>query len=357
MNRASSLPRRLRRRLLTRSLEGLVEWSALTDPVPGYTIVIGCVTDLSGIALANLEALRRCDLSGCAELLLVFDRPLAEVHVLNELPESVAGAPVRVLGYEAHQARAARRIGWGWVYSWMSWSIGVGAARTRAVCLHDLDAMPLSSDLFLRLFEEFERSGAIFQGVRPYSGNGLVEADGFVTTYEMMLDAGVLRERARALEAFSRFGKRDDSWIDFDTFLYLQERLGERHLFEIDPEELFHPSQLLCQFTDHLNAPDRLPPGGGNLSLLAYLLHLGGEHRHLEEGTQALDAGGTRIIVGSRELDLSELPLEKLEWQRTQVERLERFLFDEVRPEVAHWLDSLQAALSPGGTIRSGRGR
>ena len=272
MSSASSMPRRLRRRLLTRSLVDLVKWAPLESPAPGYTIVIGCVTDLAGIAMANLKALERCDLTRCAELLLVFDRPIAEVHVLNELPESVGGAPVRVLGYDARQARTSRRIGWGWVYSWLSWSIGVGAARTRAVCLHDLDAMPLEGGLFERLFEEFERSGATFQGVRPYSGNGFVEADGFVTTYEMFLDAGVLRERAKAIEAFSRFGKREGSWVDYDTFLYLEERLGGRHLFEVDPEELFHPSQLLCQFTDHLNDPDRLPPGGGNLSLLPYLL-------------------------------------------------------------------------------------
>jgi len=349
---ASSLPSRLRRRLLTRSLEGLVEWSPLKDPKPGYTIVIGCVTDLAGIALANLAALERCDLTECTELLLVFDRPLAEVHVLNDLPESLGGTPVRVLGYDTAQARTSRRIGWGWVYSWMSWSIGVGAARTRAVCLHDLDAMPLSRSLFERLFEEFERSGATFQGVRPYSGNGFVETDGFVTTYEMVLDACALRERARAIEAFSRFGRREGAWVDYDTFLYLQERLGGRHLFEVEAEELFHPSQLLCQFTDHLNDPDRLPPGGGNLALLAYLLHLGGESAQLEAAQRALEAGGTTILVGPRELDLSELPSEKLDWQRTQVERLETFLFDGVRPKVAAWLAALESALSPAGTRR-----
>ena len=212
--------------------------------------------------------------------------------------------------------------------------------------------MPLASDLFERLYEEFERSGATFQGVRPYSGNGFVEADGFVTTYEMFLDALVLRERARAIEAFSRFDKRDGSWVDYDTFLYLEERLGGRHLFEVDPEELFHPSQLLCQFTDHLNDPDRLPPGGGNLSLLAYLLHLGGESAQLEAAQRALEAGGTTVQVGPRDLDLAALPPERLDWQQTQVERLETFLFDGVRPEVAAWLAALRSALSPTGTMR-----
>jgi len=336
--------------MLTRSLQDLVKWSPLEEPKPGYTIVIGCVTDLAGIALANLKALDRCDLSRCAQLTLVFDRPLSEVHVLSELPDSVGGAPLRVLGYSARQARIARRIGWGWVYSWLSWSIGVGAAKTRAVCLHDLDAMPLTGELFERLFDEFERSGATFQGVRPYSGNGFVEADGFVTTYEMFLDASVLRERAQAIEAFSRFGKRDSVWVDYDTFLYLEERLGGRHLFEVDPEELFHPSQLLCQYTDHLNDPGRLPAGGGNLSLLAYLLHVGGESASLDAAREALEAGGTRVPVGPRELDLFDLPMERLDWQETQVQRLESFLFDGVRPEVSGWLSALRRALSAAGT-------
>ena len=121
-------------------------------------------------------------------------------------------------------------------------------------------------------------------------------------------------------------------------------------LFEVDAEELFHPSQLLCQFTDHKNDPDRLPPGGGNLSLLAYLLHLGGDSAQLEAAQRALEAGGTTIPVGPRELDLSALPLERLDWQQTQVERLEIFLFDGVRPEVSAWLAALRSALSPTGT-------
>ena len=350
MSGASSLPRRLRRRLLTRSLQDLVKWSPLEEPRPGYTIVIGCVTDLAGIALANLKALERCDLSRCAQLTLVFDRPLSEVHILNELPQSVGGVPLCVLGYSARQARTSRRIGWGWVYSWLSWSIGVGAAQTRAVCLHDLDAMPLAADLFERLFDEFERSGATFQGVRPYSGNGFVEEDGFVTTYEMFLDASVLRERARAIEAFSRFGKRDGVWVDYDTFLYLEERIGGRHLFEVDPEELFHPSQLLCQYTDHLNDPDRLPAGGGNLSLLAYLQYVGGESAPLDAAREALEAGGTSVPVGPRALDLAALPLERFDWQETQVQRLESFLYDGVRPEVDAWLAALRRALSAAGT-------
>lgn len=348
-----SLPRRLRRRLLTRSLEDLVEWFPLNEPEPGYTIVIGCVTDLAGIALANLEALGRCDLQKCAEVLLVFDRQLAEVAVLDDLPESVAGAPVRVLGYDASQERTARRVAWGWVYSWMSWSIGIGAARTRAVLLHDLDAMPLTPDFFARVTAEFESSGAIFQGVRPYSGNGLVEADGFVTTYEMVLDACVLRSEARPIEAFSRFRKRDGVWVDYDTFLYLEERLAGRHLYAVDAEELFHPSQLLCQYTDHLHDPERLPAGGGNLALLAYLLHVGGETEPMAAALRALAAGGSVIPVGARELELRGLPPEALAWQRTQVERLEAFLFGGVRPEVAQWLDALGAVLSPrAGTTR-----
>jgi len=350
MSGASSLARRLRRRLLTRSLEGLVEWERLDQPKPGYTIVIGCVTDLAGIALANLRALERCDLSRCQELLLVFDRPLSEVHVLNELPERVGETPVRVMGYSSVQARKSRRIGWGWVYSWLSWSIGIGAAETRAVCLHDLDAMPLAEDLFERLFDEFECSAAIFQGVRPYSGNGFVEADRFVTTYEMFLDAEVLRERARAIEAFSRFGKRDGDWVDYDTFLYLEERLGGRHLFEVDPEELFHPSQLLCQYTDHLNESERLPLGGGNLSLLAYLLHVGGDSAPLEAARRALETGATSVPVGPKELDLAALPSGRLDWQETQVQRLESFLYGGVRPEVSGWLAAMRAALSAAGT-------
>lgn len=338
---------------MTFSLKDLVCWSPLEDPAPGYTIVIGCVTELSGLALANLKTLERCDLSGAAEILLVFDRPLSQVDVLSRLPEAVAGRPVRTLGYTQQQDRVARRIGWGWVYSWMSWSIGVGASRTRAVILHDLDAMPLSGDLFARLNASFQSSNAIFQGVRPYSGNGFTEADGFVTTYEMFLDAEVLRSKAEAIEAFSRFGRRGEDWVDYDTFLYLEERLGSAELYPLGAEELFHPSQLLCQYTDHLNAPHRLPAGGGNLVLLPYLLHLGGEEGPFYEALEALKGGSNRIPLRAKMLRLEGASPEQLTWQRVQVERLELFLFGVVRPEIADWLNAVvEAAMPVSGTMR-----
>ena len=86
--------------------------------------------------------------------------------------------------------------------------------------------------------------------------------------------------------------------------------------------------------------------------MLAYLLHLGGESAQLEAAQRALEAGATTVPVGSRDLDLAALPSERLDWQQTQVERLETFLFDGVRPEVAAWLAALRSALSPTGTRR-----
>ena len=341
-----SLPRRIRRQLITRSLSRLVDWQPLDEPQPGYTIIIGCVTELAGVALANLRALDRCDLSGAAEILLVFDRPLEQVDVMSRLPRTIAGRPVRTLGYDARQDQTARRIGWGWVYSWMSWSIGIGASRTRSVVLHDLDAMPLSQDLFARLSVEFESSKAVFQGVRSYEGNGFVEDDGFVATYEMFLDARVLRAEAQAIEAFSRFGKRGGSWVDYDTFLYLEERFDSSTLSPVDAEDLFHPSQLLCQYTDHLNAPHRLPAGGGNLVLLPYLLHLGGDEESFDRALDALRGGGSSIPLRGKSLDLAGAAPEKVEWQRVQVERLEAFLFGEVRSEIEEWLDATGAAVT-----------
>ena len=348
-----TLLHRFRRGLITRSLSRLIEWTPLNEPVPGYTIVIGCVTELAGLAVANLKALGRCDLTGAVEILLVFDRPLDQVAAVTGLPESVSGIPVRVLGYSVSQDRAARRISWGWVYAWMSWSIGIAESRTRAVLLHDLDAMPLKSDLFLKLSASFAASGSTFQGVRPYSGNGFVEADGFVATYEMLLDASVLREKAKAIDAFSRFGKRDGVWVDYDTFLSLEERLGSCSICPVEAEDLFHPSQLLCQYTDHLNTPHRLPAGGGNLVLLPYLLYVGGAEEMFVEALAVLKEGGSSFLIRSKRLDISGANSEQVEWQRVQVERLETSLFQGLRPEVAEWLEVTgRAATAAPGTKR-----
>ena len=78
---------------------------------------------------------------------------------------------VRLIGYDERQHRIARRISWGWVYGWMSWCLAIRHARTRAVIIHDLDAMPLEAEFFERALRTIEtQDRPEFCGIGKYTG-------------------------------------------------------------------------------------------------------------------------------------------------------------------------------------------
>ena len=202
------LAARARRAPLRLALRDLVRWEPLPDPEPGYTVVIAAMRDLAEVCLANLELVGRMNLGNARELLVVMD------CTADELPEGfveratdlVRQVPVRVLTYNAAQHRVSHFIDWGWVYSWLSWSKAIAAARSRYVLLHDLDAMPLDPDLFERQYRAIEDSDAAFQGVSWYTSSGFKPEDRLATTFEMILDAAVVRATFQPLDAFNDHG-------------------------------------------------------------------------------------------------------------------------------------------------------
>ena len=87
--------------------------------------------------------------------------------------------------------------------------------------------------------------------------------------------------------------------------------------------------------------------------LLPYLLRLGGDEDSFDQALDALKGGGSSIPLRGKSLELSGAAPEKVEWQRVQVERLEVFLFGEVRSEIEEWLNATGAAVtSSSGTMR-----
>jgi hypothetical protein len=86
----------------------------------------------------------------------------------------------------------------------MSWSLAIGHARTRAVIIHDLDALPLASGILDQIYEHWLEEEAEFCGIRRYTGNGITEDMGLVTTFELALDAAYLR---RTFPPFDLFNK------------------------------------------------------------------------------------------------------------------------------------------------------
>jgi hypothetical protein len=338
------------RGLLRAVLRPLVRWSPMTDPRPGYTVIIGCSTPLMAMLGVNLRMLAAQRAENLREVLVVFDRRRSPAHAALEerVRAEHPNLPARFLYYRGVQERVARAIQWGWVYSWMSWCTGIAHATTRHVVLHDFDAILLHPGVLEARFAEIVRRGHEFVGVSLYKGNGVEASDGLVTTFELILDAAFVRERFRPIHAFNHVTTHHGRTVDFDTFLYVQSRAGARSVLPVDEEAMVHPSQMICQYVDHLNG--RLPAiEANNLLLIPYFMYLSGEPGPFREVRRRLDgAGERRVNIFGKPADLSRLSPVHAAWLSKQAFRLERAIAGEVREEVRSYFGAIEAMASGG---------
>jgi len=333
---------RSQRALLRAALRPLVRWSPLNDACDGYTIVIGCRSDLIPLLRANLITLQRQDQMGLHRIILVIDAPVAVVpRLATTLRSEFRSLPLDFVFYSTWQHRFARWINWAWVYSWMSWSLGIASSQTRHVILHDLDAMLIRNDILRERFEAITTRGHQFIGERYYHGNGVDRNDHLASTYELVLDATFLRSRFQPIDLFNHVTRVGGRSIDYDTLLWVQTQAGESSVLPIDADDMMHPSQMICQYTELVERgiqPERQP----NLPMIPYFYSVGGDTSALTELTQMMaeSADGSVAFFGRR-LDLSVLSLDHALWLRDQSYRLERAVCNSIRPIVSEYFQAL----------------
>lgn len=323
-------------------LLGLVSWQSLSSPSPGYTVVIAAMHRLWPVLVANLQLIARMDLTGMREVVVVFDCEEQEIpRVVRDQIADLAGRglKVRLMGYTAKQAAVARSIQWGWVYSWMSWCIGIGSASTRWVLLHDLDALPIDEKLFQHLAQTAQRHDVQFQGARFYAGCGVVADMGLVTTFEMVLDAQWLRGHSVPYDGFNKVRIVDGRSVDFDTFLSVQRRAPRRRVEPIAEHQLVHPSQLVCQYTDHIaGRRDRTSPIN-RLPILAYFMRLGDPSSDLNTLASGIaDPERESVLLWGKPLNIGSIPPETWAWMEKQIRRVEQHLYGATRPGIEDFL-------------------
>lgn len=333
--------KRVKRHMMLRAIRNLASWQPLTNPEPGYTVVIACMRELASIATANITAVARMNLTDMRELLLVFD------CTESELPPSVVSLvaslrdriPVRILSYSPEQQRTTAKLRWGWVYAWLSWSIGVGAAKTRHVILHDLDALPLNPHLFDERYKQAVQAGSTFHGVRWYHGNGITESMRLVVTFELVLDAAHMRRSFRPFHVFNHVALVGGHYVDFDTFLYTQWKSEGRTVQALPESQLVHPTQMICQYTDFVAGRERFETKGHNLLLIPYYSFLGGDRGALEAvSDQCADPNATTVPFAGLHLPLTHMAPSQWAWLEKQIRRTEQALFKRTRPEVERYL-------------------
>jgi hypothetical protein len=334
---AKVLIKRMKRLPMHLMIRDLVSWRPLEIPEDGYTIAIACMRGLAPVVAANLKMCAATSSPNLREIILVFDCPENEIPELvrQVIREDCSSIDVRLLGYDKNQSRVARRINWGWVYAWASWCLAIGQARTRAVILHDLDAMPISPDFFERIYENWSQGGLPFCGIRQYQGNGVQADMGLVGTFELALDAEYMRRTFRPFDLFNKLKVIDGRVVDFDTTLYAQWLSPGCIVKPFDEERLVHPHQLICQYTDLVAGRSNYSHRSHSLFLLSYFQYLGGDPENLISASSGLlDDNAQSVVLFGKTAFVDGVTPEHWAWIEKQIRRLEHTLFVNTRPEI-----------------------
>ncbi len=323
------------------AIRKLVDWKPLTDPSEGYSIAIACMNSLAPLAVANIRLLARQDRQNLREIILVFDRSIEDVDpsVRAAVEEHAEGLKITLIGYDSRQYKTARAINWGWVFSWMSWSLAISREQTRAVIIHDLDAMPVSADFFEGLYASWLESRPHFCGSRRYVGNGVVAEMELVTTFELTLDAVYLRSHFKPFDLFNKLRLVDGEVVDFDTMLHVQHQSPSRVLRPVDETALVHPTQLICNYTDLIAGRSNFRGRSHLLLMLPHLLSIGNDPTLLDEvGGGLRYPAVNRLAFRGKELYIDGLRPGDWAWMEKQIRRLEQGLFGHTRPEIRAFL-------------------
>ena len=344
-NRIKYLLTKARRWVVRRVIRGLPSWRPMASPQDGYTVVIGCNTRLSAMLGCNLDLIARQRRDNLREVIVVFDRPADEAA--KRLEEEVAarfdGLAIRFVYYTRAQAAKLQRIGWAWCYAWLSWCLGMAEARTRWVLLHDFDALPLCDRFFEQRYAGAIDSGAQYYGIRWYEGNGVEQSDRLTTTFEMVLDAAFVRERFEPIDLFNMVTMHNGRSVDFDTLLYAQAVAGRSAMDPADPEDLVHPSQMICQFTHLVERGELIAPENHSLLMIPYYVYLSGVGEPLERISEQLaDRSRGSVSFYGCDLDLSRLSLAHARWMTEQAMRVEHRLGDP-RAQVVDYFSRIEA--------------
>jgi hypothetical protein len=335
---------RWQRWLLRAVIRNLVRWEPMTRPVPGYTVIVGVPAPLERIALPSLKLIARQDRENLHEVLVVCDRPKAQMPtpIEEELQYAFPTLPMRFFYWSDTQRRVVNWLKFSWVDAWLSWCTGISRARTRHAFLHDLDAMLLRPTILQQQYRAIVDAEAPFVGVRHYCGNGIEPSDGFAVTFELMFDAEMVRRELDPVDLFNRVCRFEGRRVELDIFLHAQTILGQADHVPVDASDLVHPGQLFNQFNELRRRSTYTLPESNNLPLIPYFLYLAGEPAVLSEHREAFEAAdGEHVRFLGLQMDASRLSSSHAAWLVEQAKRLEQAFAGGLRPEVAMYLSAI----------------
>jgi hypothetical protein len=295
---------------------------------------------MTGAVLRMLQRQHRTNLD---RILVVFDRPRERIAfpVESRMCERFPDLPLTFLYYNPQQARTLGAIAWGWAYAWLSWSIGIAHTTTKHAILQDFDALLLRPDMLEERYSTILSRSDEYVGTRWYSGGGVEEEDRLVVTPELVFDAGFVRQQFRPIDLFNHITIHNGRTVDFDTMLYAQSLGGKKSVLPLTEQEWVHPSQMICQYVEHVNG--RSVPPRNNLLMIPYFMKFGGESDLFDRVLGDLRAGRhENLFLFGRPISLKSMPLAHAQWLKKQAFRLEEGFGSHPPPDVQEYFESIE---------------
>ncbi|NHA15360.1 hypothetical protein [Thioalkalivibrio sp. XN279] len=262
------------------------------------------------------------------KVIVVVDGPAGCIDpaIESQATAVLSGTPLKFFYYSARQSAIAEKLCLPYLYSWLSWSIGISHATTRHILLHDYDALLLDNSITNR-FSLFKESKAKVQGISWYNVNGICRDDRLATTFEAFVDLEWLLGFP-PIKMFNQIGYKSGHTRDYDTLLELQHKHLEpekRAIVPMNEESLVHPTQMIHQYTMFRRDPHKAMPCG-SLPMIPFFEWLSGADSAIRAVTQRINSSANPAAVDffgdGRMLNFSLLHIDSVDWNLKQMVRV-----------------------------------
>lgn len=331
------------REKLRATIRNIVQWEPLKSPKPGCTAIIGVCSRLPDVLAANLRCLNASRWPSLKSVIAIVDgtESALPANFEQRLCEAYPDLNLRFLYYSPAQSALAEKVKLPYIYSWLSWCIGIKHVQTRYVLIHDYDALILGQTLNER-FTRFAESNAKVQGISWYKVNGVEVDDRLATTFEAFFDTQWLRSLA-PIDLFNKLRIKNRRSIDYDTTLDAQDRLlelEERTVMAMNQDELVHPSQMIHQYTMFRRQPGSALPCY-SIPMIPFFAHLSGINGAVEHATRALQnsskSSNIDLIGDGTHINLTQLQIEQVDWVLKQIVQVMVVLNLNPDPAIYHY--------------------
>lgn len=355
---------KIKRDVLKGILGPWLGWEPLTQPVAGFSIVLGVPWALRHLLPVNLEFVQRTDIADLHRLHVVFDRveqPGAE-EFIESIRRQFPRLPMTFRFHPKVAGSIVERINQSKFYASMNWTLGLKQCETRYAIMHDFDLYPLVPNYFTSMVDALRERSLRFSGLELTHFDGLDDSDCLIGTWALAIDVVWLRQQYRPIDCFHAVEQVRGRRVDLDAFTYIESKTPERALVgTVTPKDAAHVRNLCSTYL-------RFSKGENvdvvwRLHLMWYLETLGGRAERMRQIIAVMEgATSSRLDVDGTVVDFSGTHVTCANVLRDEIVPMERFFYGEVRPEALDFAAAFgrflwrfgrsDAVVDPDGTVR-----